>query len=71
MFHLFFGLIHGIFHLIFGLIWTIIVIAVLIDIFVSPNLTCLQKVVWALVVLFIPCIGVILYFLLGRRRGVV
>lgn len=61
---------HSLFSMIFGIIWLIIEIVVLIDIAVSPRLTCLEKVLWALAVIFLQCIGIVLYLLIGRRRAV-
>lgn len=70
MFHLLFGLVHGIFSLLIGIIYFIFWLWMLIDAITSTSLDTTAKVIWVLVVFFIPC-GAIIYFFAGRRRGVV
>ncbi len=48
-----------------GLIILVLDIVALVDIFKS-SMTTTMKVVWALVVILFPVVGMILYFLLGR-----
>jgi hypothetical protein len=40
----------------------------LIDAIQNPRLVGNQKVVWVLVVIFLPCLGPLLYFFLGRSK---
>ena len=70
MFHLLFGLIHGIFSLIIGIIYFLFWLWMLIDAITSASLDTTAKVIWVLVIFFIPC-GAIIYFFAGRRRGMV
>lgn len=70
MFHLLFGLIHGVFSLVIGLIYFIFWLWMLIDAITSTSLDSTAKIIWVLVIFFIPC-GAIIYFFAGRRRGVV
>jgi hypothetical protein len=41
----------------------------LIDAIQNPRLVGNEKIVWILVIIFLPCIGSILYFFLGRSKG--
>jgi hypothetical protein len=47
---------------------TVFIVWMLIDAIVSPNITGVEKLVWVLVIFFIPCLGALLYLLVGRRR---
>ncbi len=49
-----------------GIIILILDIVAFVDIFKS-SMDTLGKVLWALVVLFFPVLGMILYFLFGRK----
>ncbi len=53
---------------VFGLITFVIWLWALIDAIQNPRLVGTEKIVWVLVIIFIPCIGALLYFLLGRKR---
>jgi hypothetical protein len=70
MFHLIAGLLHGVFSLVFGAICFIFWLWMLFDAITSTSLDGTAKVVWILVILFIPC-GALIYFFAGRRRGVI
>lgn len=50
-----------------GLIWLIVVIWAVINVAQSPIET-LPKVVWILLLLFLPLLGLILWLLLGPRK---
>jgi hypothetical protein len=52
---------------IFGLIWLLIVIWAIIRTSHSDTST-LAKVLWILILLFLPCLGLILWILLGPGR---
>jgi len=71
MFHLIAGLIHGIFSLVFGAIYLIFWLWMLIDAITATHLSGTEKLIWVLVIIFLPCLGSVLYFFLGRRRRVV
>ena len=68
MFGMFFG-----FGSLFFLLWLIYIIiwaGVLIDILKSDFRGGSDKIVWLLVVFFLPLIGLILYFLIGKSQKV-
>lgn len=50
-----------------GLLWTIFVIWVFIDIILSRKISLGGKILWMIVCLVIPVIGVLLYFFFGRK----
>ena len=70
MFHLLGALVHGVFSFVFGAICFIFWIWMLIDAITSTSLDTTAKVIWVLVIFFIPC-GALIYFFAGRRRGMV
>ena len=49
-----------------GLVILVLDIIALVDIFKS-SMTTTMKVVWALVVLIFPVVGMIVYFLIGKK----
>jgi hypothetical protein len=53
---------------ILGLLELIFQIWMLIDAIQNPRLEGSQRVVWALVIIFMPCLGPVLYFFLGKSR---
>lgn len=50
-----------------GLLWLIIVIVAILDCLKNQKETKL-KIIWLLVILFIPYVGAILYFVLGKKK---
>jgi hypothetical protein len=58
----------GIFLLLLGLLAFVFWIWMLIDAIKNPKLSIVQKIVWLLVIFFLPALGAILYFLVGRTR---
>ena len=53
--------------LLIGLLWLAVVIYVFAQIFKRDDLSFMSKVLWILVILSFPVLGLIIYFLLGRR----
>ncbi len=53
---------------IFGLLYIIFWIWMLVDCLTNSRLKGVDKIVWVLVIIFIQCLGSILYFLIGRKR---
>jgi hypothetical protein len=51
-----------------GVLEVIFQIWMLIDAIQNPRLQGSQRVVWALVIIFMPCLGPVLYFFVGRGR---
>ncbi len=51
-----------------GLVILVLDIIALVDIFKSSKDTTM-KVIWALVILLFPLIGMVLYYLIGRKPG--
>lgn len=49
-----------------GLVVLILDIVALVDVFKS-SMSTLNKVIWALVILLFPVVGMILYFLFGKK----
>ena len=70
MFHLIGALFHGFFSFVIGAICFIFWLWMLFDAITSTSLDGAAKVVWILVIFFIPC-GALIYFLVGRKRGVI
>lgn len=58
----------GIVEIIFILILPVLWIWALVDILKSEFTNLMNKIIWLLVVIFIPYIGFILYFLIGRKQ---
>jgi hypothetical protein len=40
----------------------------LIDAIQNPSLVGNQRIVWVLVIIFVPCIGPLLYYFIGRSK---
>lgn len=52
----------------FGLLTLIFWIWMLIDAIKNPRLDGTQRVIWVLVIFFIPCLGSIIYYFAGRSK---
>ncbi|MFC2187042.1 PLDc N-terminal domain-containing protein [Peijinzhouia sedimentorum] len=52
-----------------GIIGTIIYIFTLIDVLRSSFSSSTDKLIWILVVIFLPLVGTILWFLIGRGKS--
>lgn len=52
-----------------GLLVFIFQIWMLIDAVKNPGLSGNQRIVWVLVIIFIPCLGPLIYFFVGRNKG--
>jgi len=53
-----------------GIIGTIIYIFTLVDVLRSRFHTPTDKLIWVLIVIFLPLLGTVLWFLIGRGRAV-
>jgi hypothetical protein len=53
-------------HALIGAVCFVLWIWMLIDAIQNQSLTGNQRVVWVLVIIFLPCIGALLYFFIGR-----
>lgn len=51
-----------------GLLALIFQIWMLIDAIQNPRLQGSQRVVWVLVIIFLPCLGPLIYFIVGRSK---
>jgi hypothetical protein len=51
-----------------GLLEVIFQIWMLIDAIQNPRLEGSQRVVWVLVIIFMPCLGPVLYYFAGRSK---
>ena len=51
-----------------GLLEVIFQIWMLVDAIQNPRLEGSQRIVWVLVIIFMPCLGPTLYFFVGRGR---
>jgi hypothetical protein len=51
-----------------GLLWFVLWIWALIDAIQNPRLSGNERIVWVLVIIFVPIIGSLLYLLVGRGR---
>jgi hypothetical protein len=54
--------------LIFGIVDAALVIWALVDILKSEFADSSNKIIWLLVVIFIPVLGFVLYFFVGRKQ---
>jgi hypothetical protein len=63
----FFGL--GAIGLIIALLCSLFWLWMLIDALTNASLDSTMKIVWALLIFFLPFIGAVLYFFVGRRPG--
>jgi hypothetical protein len=57
------GLFGGLVSLVSFVIWLFI----LIDCIKNPNLSSNERIIWVLVIIFVPCLGPILYLIVGRK----
>ena len=55
-------------HAAIGLVCFVFWIWMLIDAIRNPSLVGNQRIVWVLVIIFIPCIGPLLYYFVGRSK---
>jgi hypothetical protein len=69
-------MISGIFGLLFALVGGLISlaafvfwVAMLIHVLTNRALAGAEKIVWVLVVIFLPLLGSIIYFFVGRKQG--
>jgi hypothetical protein len=62
--HMILGL--GVFHGVLGILSIILWIWALVDALGNSRLQGTEKLVWVIVILFLPLLGSILYFLIGR-----
>jgi len=51
-----------------GLLTFILWLWMLIDAIKNPSLTGNSRVIWVLVIFFLPCIGSIIYFIMAKSR---
>lgn len=51
-----------------SLLYFVFWIWVLIDVIKNPGLSGNERIVWVLVIIFVPCIGPLLYFFIGRSK---
>jgi hypothetical protein len=51
-----------------GLLYFVFWIWMLIDAIQNPRFVGNERIVWVLVIIFLPCIGSILYFFIGRGK---
>lgn len=51
-----------------GLLTLIFQIWMLVDAIQNPRLEGSQRVVWVLVIIFMPCLGSLIYFFVGRGK---
>jgi len=57
-------------HAIIGLISFVFWIWMLIDAIQNPSLVGNQRIVWVLVIIFVPCIGALIYYFVGRSKRI-
>ncbi|WP_460544566.1 PLDc N-terminal domain-containing protein [Echinicola sediminis] len=53
-----------------GIIGTIIYIFTIVDVVRSRFHTSTDKLIWVIIVIFLPLLGTVLWFLIGRGRSV-
>ena len=58
---------NAMFHAVVGLLAFIFWLWMLIDAIQNPRLVGNQRIVWVLVIIFLPCLGALLYLVLGRK----
>ena len=51
-----------------GLLAFVLWIVALIDAIKNPGLSGNERIIWVLVIIFVPCLGPLLYFFVGRKR---
>jgi hypothetical protein len=54
-------------HAIIGFLAFVFWLWMLIDAIQNPRLVGNQRIVWVLVIIFLPCLGALLYLVLGRK----
>jgi hypothetical protein len=59
--------ISGLFGLLFSAVTFVIWLWALIDCIKNPTLSSNERIVWVLVIIFVPCIGSVLYLIVGRK----
>ncbi len=52
-----------------GLVCLVLWVLALVDCIKSTSLGSTEKIVWVLVIIFVPCLGPILYYFVGRKGG--
>ena len=52
-----------------GLVALVLFIWALVDAIKNPNLSDTERIVWILVIIFVGCLGPILYLAIGRKKG--
>jgi hypothetical protein len=65
LFGLFFALVAGLISLVAFVFW----VAMLIHALTNRALVGVEKLVWVLVIIFLPLLGSIIYFFVGRKQG--
>ncbi len=60
----------GLFAVVFGLALFAFWIWMIVDVIQNPRLVGNDKIVWALVVIFLHALGAAIYFFVGRQRSV-
>jgi hypothetical protein len=63
-----FVLVGGVLGGLFGLLTLIFWVWMLIDAIKNPRLDGTQRVIWVLVIFFLPCLGSIIYYVAGRSK---
>jgi len=61
-------LVGGVLGGLFGLLTLIFWVWMLIDAIKNPRLDGTQRVIWVLVIFFLPCLGSIIYYFAGRGK---
>ena len=59
--------ISGLFGALVSLVSFVIWLLILIDCIKNPNLSSNERIVWVLVIIFVPCLGSIIYLIAGRK----
>lgn len=55
--------------LLIGLVGLVLFIWALVDALKNPNLSDTERIIWILVIVFVGCLGPILYLAIGRNKG--
>ena len=61
-------LVGGFMMMLIGLAALVLFVWALIDAIKNPNLSDTERIVWILVIIFVGCLGPILYLLIGRNK---
>lgn len=51
-----------------GLLWLFVLVVALVNIFRRQDLPLVGKLLWVFIILSFPIVGLLIYFILGRRR---